>query len=123
MFWTVDLNSRHENFPCEAELKQERLEEEEERARLQLEWETAQTKLSTEQPRDTGNEVVEDGIKLTHFLIVLGVIILVILIVSLIAFKKYRNYRPIYHVDKVSSNHNEMHNMKGTTAEKTHLVP
>lgn len=121
MFWTIDLNSRHENFPCEAELKQERLEEEQ--ARLQLEMEAALTTLSAEQPRDKGDEVVESGIKLTHFLIVLGVIIFVILIVSIIAFKKYRNYRPIYHVDKVSSNHNEMHNMKGTTAEKTHLVP
>lgn len=122
MFWNIDLKSRHENFPCEAELKQERLEEEEQ-ARLQLERETALSKPSAEQPQDTPSEVVESGIKLTHFLIVLGLIILVILVVSIIAFKKYRNYRPIYHVDKVSSNHNEMHNMKGTSAEKTHLVP
>lgn len=122
MFWNIDLNSRHENFPCEAELKQERLEEEAQ-ARLQLEREAALGKPSAEQPQDAPSEVVESGIKLTHFLIVLGVIIFVILVVSIIAFKKYRNYRPIYHVDKVSSNHNEMHNMKGTSAEKTHLVP
>lgn len=128
VFWKTDTKSRHENFPCQEELEQERLVEEEARKKILLKLEEEkreQEKAQLVPPRQEIESLEESSFQLYTLLAIVGIIALLVLIVSLIAFffKKYKNYRPIYHVEKMSSpSHNEMKLLKGTIAEKTQLV-
>lgn len=127
VFWKTDPNSRYENFPCQEELEQERLEEEAERTKILLKLENEKKEKEKQElaaaPPQESEPIEESSYNMYHLLIIVAIIAIVVLIISLIAFNKYKNYRPIYHVEKMSSpSHNEMKVLKGTIAEKTHLV-
>uniref|UniRef100_A0A1B6IEX1 LRRCT domain-containing protein n=1 Tax=Homalodisca liturata TaxID=320908 RepID=A0A1B6IEX1_9HEMI len=129
----LHLEQEVKNVPAETErkekerLEQERLRQEQEQLRVEQErvrLKQDQAKLHLEQEvKNVPAETEESSVKFYHLIAIVGIIALVVLIGSVIAFNKYRNYRPIYNVEKMSSPmHNEMKDLKGTLAEKSHLV-